>query len=624
MSKPPQGGDEPRPSSGLAGLRERIETMTPLEQALWAIVGVLAIVTIAFSLTTLMPGGSTSERPAPAAVAGAPTPTRVPSATPTLPATATKSPTFIPTLEPLVIPTPPSGGVLLTFAPNLDRTGWLGSSELSPHWRDRNLHGGVYQGQALASLVQFDVTSLAPGSKIIYAALEITGRNGKYMAPTGEWKLDLVDGGSLAQPDDITFDNAIQAKALATLSGALNAKTLATGQTNRFIFSPDQIQVLQAQLDSGTVNLRLRGPTEGPDNLFTWDAGPGPGQPTLYVVAVPASFVVITATPVPTSVYAAATRSAKQTADARSFGSPTALPRGFVTATPGATGYVVVTSVPTAANAATATERSVYATAVAYTTGTFTPTPPNFITMTPTPFYTPTPVFMALSQFTPVPTPTARATEVSLLQYAKTPFPLSTGLVGKIAFKTNREGDQPQIWAMDPNGNVVGKFTGEDYFQIASVHELYSPDRLFLLDMDKDSQGKWLIVTFDIAKGLFTPLIQEISKAPGIGVYHPAWSPAGDKVAFVSERTGNSEIYVYDIKTKTTTRLTYTDPDPLTKDWASNKHPSWSPDGKQIVFTTNRPVITQWQVWIMNADGGGLRDLSPSPFSDWDPIWIKW
>ncbi len=616
--------DEPRPSSGFAGLRERIDAMTPLEQALWAIVGVLAIVAAAFVFISLGLGSSAGAGSTPTALAVAVTATRRPSATPTLPPTATKSPTTLPTLEPLVVPTPPSNGVILTFLPNLDRTGWVGSKELGPHWRDRNLHGGTFQGQALASLVQFDLTSLAPGSKVLYAALEITGRNGKYMAAAGEWNVDLVDAKTLAQPDDMTFDNAMQAKALAKLSGALDPTMLATGQTNRFVFTSDQLQLLQGQLDSGIVNIRLRGPSEGADNLFTWDAGPGPGEPTLYLVAVPETFVVITATATPTSVFAAATRSAQQTADARSFGTPTSVPRSYVTATPRATGYVVITSVPTAQNAATATARSLYATAVAFTTGTFTPTPPNFITLTPTPFYTPTPMFVALSQFTPIPTPTARATEVSLLQYVKTPFPQDTGLVGQIAFKTDREGDTQQIWAMNRNGNAIGKFTGDDYYNLVAVHELYSPNRLFHLDMDTDGQGKWQIVMFDIAKGLFSPLIEEINRAPGIGVYHPAWSPTGDKVAFVSERTGNSEIFVYDIKTKVTTRLTYTDPDPLTKDWASNKHPSWSPDGKQIVFTTNRPVITQWQIWIMNADGGGLRDLSPSPFSDWDPVWIKW
>ena len=42
----------------------------------------------------------------------------------------------------------------------------------------------------------------------------------------------------------------------------------------------------------------------------------------------------------------------------------------------------------------------------------------------------------------------------------------------------------------------------------------------------------------------------------------------------------------------------------------NNAAPSWSPDGKQIAFLTDR--TGQWEIWVMNADGSNQRPLVPA------------
>ena len=60
-------------------------------------------------------------------------------------------------------------------------------------------------------------------------------------------------------------------------------------------------------------------------------------------------------------------------------------------------------------------------------------------------------------------------------------------------------------------------------------------------------------------------------------------------------------------------------------DWQWDKHPSYSPDSRQIVFFSNKENEDgRMQIWIMDANGGRPRNISNNPYNDWDPVWIKW
>jgi dipeptidyl aminopeptidase/acylaminoacyl peptidase len=63
----------------------------------------------------------------------------------------------------------------------------------------------------------------------------------------------------------------------------------------------------------------------------------------------------------------------------------------------------------------------------------------------------------------------------------------------------------------------------------------------------------------------------------------------------------------------------------LTTDAANDLRPFWSPDGKQIVFFSNRTGT--YNIWIMNADGSSQRPLTQGPGDDRRPSWSpdgKW
>ncbi len=94
-------------------------------------------------------------------------------------------------------------------------------------------------------------------------------------------------------------------------------------------------------------------------------------------------------------------------------------------------------------------------------------------------------------------------------------------------------------------------------------------------------------------------------------VQTPAWSPDGRKLAFVSRRDGNSEIYVMNADGS--------GQENLTQQPASDSHPSWSPDGRKLAFVSRRDGNSE--IYVMNADGSGLRNVTRTPSNDLDPAW---
>ena len=63
-------------------------------------------------------------------------------------------------------------------------------------------------------------------------------------------------------------------------------------------------------------------------------------------------------------------------------------------------------------------------------------------------------------------------------------------------------------------------------------------------------------------------------------VFHPTWSPDGNKIAFSAIKGGLTDLYVYDLVAKSLKRLT--------SDAYADLQPAWSPDGKKLAFTTDR------------------------------------
>ena len=111
---------------------------------------------------------------------------------------------------------------------------------------------------------------------------------------------------------------------------------------------------------------------------------------------------------------------------------------------------------------------------------------------------------------------------------------------------------------------------------------------------------------------------------PGGGGWEPTWSPDRSKILFASDLHGggqaDEEVYVMDADGSNIRRLTNT-PGDSTSSWSAD----WSPDGEQIVFSSNRDGSDLgWdgeELYVMAADGSNVRRLTRRLGSEGVPAW---
>jgi len=94
-----------------------------------------------------------------------------------------------------------------------------------------------------------------------------------------------------------------------------------------------------------------------------------------------------------------------------------------------------------------------------------------------------------------------------------------------------------------------------------------------------------------------SPLIRE----PG-SYSTPRFSPDGKRVAITVSSTNSTDIWIYDISRNTFTRLTTE---------GANVRPEWTPDGKKVVFISERGGKAR--IWQQPADGSGPAEMLYEP-----------
>lgn len=176
----------------------------------------------------------------------------------------------------------------------------------------------------------------------------------------------------------------------------------------------------------------------------------------------------------------------------------------------------------------------------------------------------------------------------------------------RLAFSSSRTRD-PEIYVVDSSGGNLKRLTA-----------LQGPDVSPSWNRKTGAQLAWVSGRTGLPQ-IYTmeadgTNIQRLTDQ-GYAV-SPGWSPNGQFLAFSWVRNygpgapGAWDIYIMDIASKQWVQLTH--------DGGRNDFPSWSPDGRHIVFQSSRSGSEQ--IWTMLADGTNQRQLTFSG-SNTQPNW---
>ena len=240
-----------------------------------------------------------------------------------------------------------------------------------------------------------------------------------------------------------------------------------------------------------------------------------------------------------------------------------------------------------------------------------------------------------------------RITFVSLLVLATVTLPTAAEPVSAIVF--TRSTDQgPEVWRVDIDGNNQQRLGdggdaswSPDGTRLTFVREVDGNTDIYIMDADGND-------------------VKRLTRDPA-DEHSPTWSPDGSMIAFNSDRSGSDQVWRSNVDAgnwgRNLTQLTDDTPhsrvnnfvswspdgrwlafeadrdrdDPeiylanavdgtnqqrLTFTRALDEVPSWTPDSRRILFSSDmhdEPQSGTYDIYIMNVDGSGQQRLTTTP-----------
>lgn len=177
-----------------------------------------------------------------------------------------------------------------------------------------------------------------------------------------------------------------------------------------------------------------------------------------------------------------------------------------------------------------------------------------------------------------------------------------------IAFSTNRDGNlEIYIVRLDGTGTSnISKSPSNDYQPtwLAETGLFSSGGERIAFVSDRDGNPEIYVMLTDGSEQ------QNITKNPAAD-YTPKSTHSGDRIAFTTNRDGNPEIYIMGSNGS--------NPVNVSRNPAEDSFPAWSPDAQWIAFTSNRDG--QQEIYVTQASGTTVYNLTNSPSQENYAAW---
>lgn len=179
-----------------------------------------------------------------------------------------------------------------------------------------------------------------------------------------------------------------------------------------------------------------------------------------------------------------------------------------------------------------------------------------------------------------------------------------------LARDNSKAGVELHIVRLDDGAVTVVAADGAEKGPDAPVWSADSQQLVFLGENDQGKNDVW--VTQRDGSGLKN-ISQSVSTRHKA---HAAISPDGRFVVYVADMRGYLALFRTDLHSGESINLTAGKP-------AAYETPRWSADGRQLVFASSRddPGLTRMDIFLMNADGSAVTNLSRHPHEDFNPHW---
>jgi len=175
-----------------------------------------------------------------------------------------------------------------------------------------------------------------------------------------------------------------------------------------------------------------------------------------------------------------------------------------------------------------------------------------------------------------------------------------------IAYVSDESGT-PAIFRTDATGAGSGTYAGPapaSNVSAAFTQPSWSPDGKTFVATDQAGATR-IVASWDVTGGGFRIL----TLPPAAGCDDPAWSPNGSKILYASGSPSQVWAMAADGSGATA----------LTSGSSNNRRPTFSPAGDRIVFVSDRLGVRQ--LWSMRTDGSGQALLVNVAGEAYDPSW---